>query len=73
MTAMATKLRFPRNIMAGWIIPEMNWAPKLAWNSSSFFSLNFASTSCWRPKTLTRAWPVKVSSTWAFRVPVWCH
>ena len=31
ITAMATKLRLPRNIIAGWMIPEMNWAPKLAW------------------------------------------
>ena len=29
-TAMATKLRLPMNIMAGWMSPEMNWAPKLA-------------------------------------------
>ena len=35
-TAMATKLRLPRNIIAGWIDPEMNWAPKLASYSSSF-------------------------------------
>ena len=30
MTAMATKLRLPRNIIAGWMTPEMNWAQKLA-------------------------------------------
>ncbi len=30
-TAMITKFRLPTNIMAGWMIPEMNWAPKLAW------------------------------------------
>ena len=30
MTAMATKLRLPRNIIAGWMMPEMNCAPKLA-------------------------------------------
>ena len=28
-TAMARKLRFPRNIIAGWMVPEMNCAPKL--------------------------------------------
>ena len=28
------------NIIAGMIIPEMNWAPKLASNSSSFFAAN---------------------------------
>ena len=30
MTAMATKFRLPRKIIAGWIVPEMNCAPKLA-------------------------------------------
>ena len=30
MTAMATKLRLPRNIIAGWIVPAMNCAQKLA-------------------------------------------
>ena len=29
-TAMATKFRLPTNIVAGWITPEMNCAPKLA-------------------------------------------
>ena len=29
-TAMATKFRLPRNIIAGWMMPEMNCAPKLA-------------------------------------------
>ena len=29
-TAIATKLRLPMNIIAGWITPEMNCAPKLA-------------------------------------------
>ncbi len=59
--------------MAGWMTPEMNWAPKLASYSSSFFSLKLASTSRWRPNTLTSAWPVKASSTWALSVPVWVH
>ncbi len=31
MTAMARKFRLPRNIMAGWMVPEMNCAPKLDW------------------------------------------
>ncbi len=51
----------------------MNWAPKLATNSSSFLSLNRFSTSAWRPNTLTSEWPVKASSTWALREPVWRH
>ena len=45
ITAMATKLRLPRNIIAGWITPAMNWALKLASNSSSFFALNRSSTA----------------------------
>ena len=31
ITAIATKLRLPRNIIAGWIVPERNWAPNPAW------------------------------------------
>ena len=73
ITAMATKFRLPRNIIAGWIVPEMNCAPKLASNSSSFLSANRFSTSRWRPNTLTSEWPVNASSTWAFSVPVWLH
>ena len=52
----------------------MNWAPKLAVNSSSFvvgeplLDLGVA-----RPNTFTSAWPVKASSTWAFSAPVWLH
>ena len=30
MTAIATKLRLPMNIIAGWIAPDANCAPKLA-------------------------------------------
>ena len=30
MTAMATKFRLPMNIIAGWMMPDTNWAPKLA-------------------------------------------
>ncbi|RAO55826.1 hypothetical protein ONO86_00903 [Micromonospora noduli] len=41
------------NIIDGMMIPEMNCAPKLARNSSSFFAWNAASTSRCRPKTFT--------------------
>ena len=30
ITAMATKLRLPKNIIAGWMVPAMNWAPNEA-------------------------------------------
>ena len=52
------------NIIAGMMMPETNWAPKLASYSSSFLAANGASTSRWRPKTLTSSWPVKASSIW---------
>ena len=29
ITAIATKFRLPRNIIAGWIVPARNWATKL--------------------------------------------
>ena len=61
------------NVIAGMIMPLMNWAPKLAWKSSSFLTLKRSSTSFWRPKTLTRACPVKVSSIWPFSSPVFFH
>ena len=51
----------------------MNWAPKLASNSSSFVSRKRSSTSRWRPKLFTMAWPVKASSTWALSAPVCLH
>ena len=44
-TAMITKLRLPRNIIAGWITPDTNCAPKLAVWSSSLVARNRASTS----------------------------
>ena len=72
-TAMATKLRLPMNVIAGWISPDANCAPKLAWYSSSFLAANRSSTSCCRPKALTSAWPVNVSSTCALSAPVWRH
>ena len=68
-----TKFRLPKNIIAGWIVPEMNCAPKLAVNSSSFFSLNRCSTSRCRPNTLTSECPVNASSTWALSEPVCAH
>ena len=60
-------------MVAGCIRLDMNWAPKEDSNSSSFFSRNRASTSRWRPKDLTMAWPVKVSSTMALSAPVLRH
>ena len=61
------------NIIAGMMIPETNWAPKLAWNSSSFLSAKPASTSRCRPNTLTSSWPVNASSIWPFSAPVCVH
>ena len=45
------------NIIAGMIRPLTNCAPKLTLKSSSFSSAKVCSTSPWRPKTLTSAWP----------------
>ena len=61
------------NIITGMIRPLTNCAPKDALNSSSFSSANVRSTSACRPNTLTRSWPVKVSSMWALRRPVRRH
>ena len=58
------------NIIAGMMMPEMNWAPKLAWNSSSFCSAKPSSTSRWRPNTLTSSCPVNASSICALSWPV---
>ena len=44
-------------ILAGMMMPLTNWAPKLARNSSSFFSSKDCSTSFLRPKTRTSEWP----------------
>ncbi len=63
----------PRNIIAGWMIPEMNCAPKLALYSSSFLLRNRCSTSCCWPNTFTSACPVNASSICALRVPVCRH
>ena len=61
------------NIIAGWMIPLMNWAPKLVSYSSPFFSSKLCSTSCWRPNTFTRAWPENASSIWPLSWPVVFH
>ena len=50
------------NIVTGRISPEMNWAPKAAWNSSSFSASKSACTSRWRPNTFTSEWPLNASS-----------
>ena len=50
-------------LITGWIVPEMNWARKLAWKSASFCSAKSSRASCWWPKTLTRLCPVCISST----------
>ncbi len=36
------------NIMVGWMIPEMNWALKLALNSSSLDCSNSSIAQSWR-------------------------
>ncbi len=52
---MPTYVRFPTNIMPGMIMPERNWALKLASNSSSFSTSNFSRASFSRPYTFTSA------------------
>ena len=54
------------NIIEGMIVPEMNWARKLASNSSAFFAANEASVSARRPNTRTSSCPVNDSSICAF-------
>ena len=49
--------------MAGWMIPEMNWALKLAWYSRSFSWSKRRDGPPRRPNTLTTLWPVNISST----------
>jgi hypothetical protein len=70
MTAMARKLRLPRNIIAGCTHPEMNCAPNVESKSSSFSSSNVRCISSCMPNTRTRLWPVNASSICALRVPV---
>lgn len=59
--------------IAGMMMPEMNCAPKLAANSSSFLARKAASTSRCRPKTFTSSCPVNASSICPFSSPVWVH
>ena len=40
------------NFIVGWMMPEMNWARKLAWKSCSFSSSNWRSASCLAPEHL---------------------
>src|SRR5215212_7924618 len=72
-TATMTYWTLPMNIVAGCMRLDMNCAPKDDSNSSSLVRRNRSSTSCWRPKDFTMAWPVKVSSIWALRAPVLRH
>ncbi len=72
-TATITYWTLPRNIVSGCMRLDMNWAPKDDSYSSSLVSWKRASTSRWRPNDFTMAWPVKVSSIWAFRAPVLRH
>ena len=58
------------NIIDGMIVPEMNWARKLASNSSSFFAANAAWVSSRRPNTRTSSCPVNDSSICPFSWPV---
>ena len=60
----------PMNIIAGWMMPEMNWALKLAWNSASLCSVNARFASFRRPKTFTSVCPVYISSMWPLSWPV---
>jgi hypothetical protein len=50
------------NIIAGWMIPEMNCARKLASYSSRFIPSNTRSARRCLPNTFTMLWPVKTSS-----------
>ena len=59
--------------MTGKMMPETNWAPKLALYSSSLRSSKRSSMSASRPKTRTRSWPEKDSSIWPFSAPVFFH
>ena len=53
--------------------PAMNCAMNPASYSSSFLLRNVASTSRWRPNTLTNEWPVNASSICALSAPVCRH
>ena len=49
--------------MTGWIVPDRNWALKLAWKSCSFSASKTSIASCWRPNAFTIECPVCISST----------
>ena len=59
--------------MTGKMVPETNWAPKEALNSSSLRSSKRATDSSSRPKTFMRSWPEKDSSICPFSEPVDFH
>ena len=64
----------PANSITGWMRLARNWAENDALVQLVVRGLGSA-RSTWRrrPKALTTLWPVKTSSTWAFREPVWRH
>ncbi len=51
----------------------MNCALNDAPYSDSFSTANVSLAACWRPNTLTSAWPVYISSMCALSVPVLRH
>lgn len=61
------------NMTAGIMVPDRNWAVKLARYSASFSSAKTRRVSSSRPKTRTSACPEKASSTRPFRRPVRAH
>lgn len=56
--------------IAGWIVPEMNWAANPASYIFSLVAANFVAASSVRPNTFTSACPVNDSSTCALSAPV---
>ena len=62
------------NIIAGWMMPEMNCARKLAVYSFSLCSREASRPPrCCRPNTLTSACPVYISSMCPLSLPVVAH
>ena len=72
-TATITYWRLPKKLVEGCMRLDMNWASNEDWYSSSLVVRKRSSTSCWRPKAFTMAWPVKVSSIWPLSTPVDRH